>query len=102
MSLLSWSWFALESFWTYVIYVKNDGHILKAPIKLFFLCSRCVHKPAVAFGDNMWPRAVRRLPLCVMEAVLGTMARPLPARSKGPSGRAAACPERGGRSGAGI
>ncbi len=65
-------------------------------------CSRCVCEPAVPLGDHMWLGSVCRLPVCDMEVILGAMAKSLLARPKGPAGRAAAGPDRGGGPGAGI
>lgn len=60
---------------------------------------RCISEPVVPAGDHLWSGSFQRLPLCVMEVVLGATEWPLPPRcSQGgalPGRRPTACPNRG-------
>lgn len=60
---------------------------VRANLTSYFSSGRCVCEPAVTGGDSLWFGFVWRLPLCLLEALLDTMAgaRPLPKHQGDPS-----------------
>lgn len=42
--------------------------------------SRCIGEPVVPAGDHLWSGSLQRLPLCLMEVMLGATEWPLPPR----------------------
>lgn len=79
-------------------------HSVKTQITSYSVSvARCVGEPAVVDGDFLWPGSVWCLALCVMEAVLGAMARPfLALQPEGAARWAAASADRGGTFGARV
>lgn len=61
---------------------------------------RCISEPVVPAGDHLWSGSLQRLPLCIMEVVLGAAEWPFPPRCPQggalPGRRPTACPYRGG------
>lgn len=60
---------------------------------------RCISEPVVPAGDHLWSGSLQRLPLCIMEVVLGATEWPFPPGCPQggalPGRRPTACPYRG-------
>lgn len=72
---------------------------LSISASFFSSISRCIGEPVVSAGDHLWSGSLQRLPLCLMEAVLGATKWSFPPRC--PQGgtllgrRPTTCPHRG-------
>lgn len=63
-----------------VFHCQSCAHCSLSPSLSLSSVSRCISEPVVPAGDHLWSCSLQRLPLCLMEVVLGATERPLPPR----------------------